>query len=83
MPTVSAARGCSPTARLRRPQRDRNSRIWNAITTTSSEIVMGPWARNVVNSQPTTGRSVRNAGGVQAVNWPAPSGELLASSVLR
>ena len=25
MPTVSAARGCSPTARVRRPQRVRNS----------------------------------------------------------
>ena len=83
MPTVSAARGCSPTARLRRPQRDRKSRIWKPMTTNSRLIVIGPWAKSVVKSQPTSGRSVRNAGGVQAVNAPAPVGELLASSVFR
>ena len=48
MPTVSAARGCSPTARVRRPQRDRNRRIWKTITMNSSEIVIGPWAKSVV-----------------------------------
>ncbi len=33
MPTVSAALGCSPTDRTRKPQRDLNSMIWNTITT--------------------------------------------------
>ena len=37
MPTVSAARGCSPTARLRRPQRVRNSAIWKTMTMTISD----------------------------------------------
>ena len=44
----------------------------------SSEIVIGPWAKSVSKIQPMSGRSVRNAGGVHAVNMPAPVGELLA-----
>ena len=40
--------GCSPTARLRRPQRERKRRIWNTIMMNSSEIVIGPWAKSVL-----------------------------------
>ena len=83
MPTVSAARGCSPTARLRSPQRVRNSAIWNAMTMTMSEMVIGPWPRIVSMSQPTPGRSVNAFGGLNALNWPAPSGELIDSSEMR
>ena len=42
IPTVSAARGCSPTARVRRPQRDRNSMIWIPITKKMTDVVIGP-----------------------------------------
>ncbi len=83
MPTVSAAFGCSPTARVRRPQRDRNSRIWRAITNTINDIEIGPCAKNIPISQPTTGRSVSAAGGWKAENAPALVGELLAMIELR
>ena len=63
MPTVSAAFGCSPTARDRRPQRDRNSQIWNPMTMKITEIVIGPWLRNIARIQPMTGRSVSCVGG--------------------
>ena len=75
MPTVSAARGCSPTARVRRPQRDRNSQIWVPTMITIADIAIGPWLRNIAKIQPTTGRSVSTAGGVKAAKLPAPAGD--------
>ena len=69
--TVSAARGCSPTARVRRPQRERKRRTWRTMTRRITDIVMGGTARNVRNSQPTTGRSTRPAGGTKG--WKVPA----------
>ena len=83
MPTVSAAFGCSPTARVRRPQRERNSKIWRTTTNKISDIEIGPWLKNIPNSQPMTGRSVRAVGGVNGENAPALVGELLAMIELR
>jgi hypothetical protein len=42
MPTVSAALGCSPTALVLRPQRDRNSQTWRPTTMTIVVIAIGP-----------------------------------------
>ena len=75
MPTVSAARGCSPTARVRRPQRLRNSQICAPTMITSVDIAIGPRLRNIANTQPTTGRSVSQAGGTKAAKLPAPAGD--------
>ena len=83
MPTVSAALGCSPTARVRRPQRERNSRTWKITTSTMTDMAIGPWLRNIARTQPTTGRSVTAFGGKNALKLPAPSGDPLAMSVLR
>ena len=67
MPTVSAACGCSPTARVRRPQRDRNSMIWRTITKMMTDIVIGPELRNIRKIQPTSGRSMSSAGELDRV----------------
>ena len=58
MPTVSAALGCSPTARVRRPQRDRNSSTCRTMTMMTVAMAIGPWSRTACSSQPTTGRLV-------------------------
>ncbi|CPU65052.1 Uncharacterised protein [Mycobacteroides abscessus] len=52
MPTVSAAFGCSPTARRRRPQRLRNRKTCSRITTTYMRYTRRVW-RN--STGPTTG----------------------------
>ena len=70
-------------ARVRRPQRDRKSRIWRTTTITRTDIVIGPWLRNMLKIQPTSGMSTRPAGGLNWVNSPALVGELLEISSLR
>ena len=52
IPTVSAASGCSPTARVRRPQRERKSRICSTMTPISSASPIGPCPNRALNSQP-------------------------------
>ncbi len=53
------------------------------MTITMSEIVIGPWPMMVSISQPTPGRSVRACGGLNALNCPAPSGELIEINEIR
>ncbi len=71
MPTVSAALGCSPTARVRRPQRDRNSSTCITSTMTMTDIVIGPCSRNMLKIQPMTGMLVSSVGGW---NWREAAG---------
>ena len=37
------------------------------IASTMTDIVIGPWLRNMLKIQPTKGRSVRASGGVKGV----------------
>ena len=95
MPTVSAAFGCSPTARVRRPQRDRKRKTWNTMTMTIRLIEIGPWFRIAPMSHPMIGRLTTASGrqsepaacrGPQigrAAKLPAPCGEDGEISVLR
>ena len=71
-PTVSAARGCSPTARVRRPHRDRNRRTCRTMTKTITDIVIGPCSKNISISQPMTGMSTTSGGRRKVENVPAP-----------
>ena len=73
MPTVSAARGCSPTARVRRPQRVRNSRICRTTTRMIAEIAIGPWSKTALMSQPTNGMSATSGGTSSGVNCRRPA----------
>ena len=41
------------------------------ITNTITDIVIGPCDRNMLNSQPTIGRSTRTSGGSNESNVPA------------
>ena len=51
MPTVSAALGCSPTDRVRRPQRDRKSITCRKITARIRLIAIGPWLNRRVDDR--------------------------------
>src|SRR6478609_300015 len=83
IPTVSAAFGCSPLARVRSPQRDRKSQTWNPMTMTSTDIAIGPWLRNMLAIQPMTGISRSSLGGLNGAKNPALSGELRETIVYR
>ena len=69
MPTVSAALGCSPTARVRRPQRDRKSMIWMKITMTITRH------RDRAPGRGTSRRSSRRRAGRRA----SPAGRSLSN----
>src|SRR4051812_12931655 len=53
------------------------------MTTTMSDIPIGPWLRNIANSQPMTGRSVSSFGGRNGEKLPAPAGDVLDTTVYR
>jgi len=48
-----------------------------------TDMEIGPWFRNIAMSQPTIGRSVNAAGGVNAWKLPALVGEEAEMSVFR
>ena len=50
---------------------------------TSTDIVIGPWFRNMLKSQPTSGRLTRAAGGTNGRTRPRSVGEFLEISSLR
>ena len=50
---------------------------------TMTDIVMGPWLRNMLKIQPTKGRSVSASGGVYGVNLPAESGAVRLMMMMR
>ena len=81
MPTVSAAFGCSPTARVRRPQRERNSRTWRTIDEDDDRHRDRALVRNIVED-PADDRQVDQLVGRRrtAVKLPAPSATLVEMS---
>jgi len=56
--------------------------IWAMTIRTSTDIVIGPWLRNIPRMVPMTGRSVIPWGSLNAVKLPALVGELFETIVL-
>jgi hypothetical protein len=62
---------------VRSPHRERKSITCTTITSTITDIAIGPTPRNISKSHPTTGNSMSAAGGLNDTSVPAlPNGRI-------